>query len=114
MEGIHVVADPVVSYLDGRGTASQNGPAFGSTVEFTLTKSFNVGPQWKLTHFTGLAPNGLIGASNKNTNTLQMAFVPASDGAKSPLGFGNSATPAGVAAQSIIDAMRVQNLHLAP
>jgi len=52
-------------------------PSFGSTVQFTIVKSLNAGPNWVLKNFKG--PNGsagLLGAGRTDTDTLVIAFAP--------------------------------------
>ena len=53
-------------------------PAFGTTIQFSLVRSANAGPNWVLSRFKGPAgANGLASYGRTNTDTLVMAFAPA-------------------------------------
>ncbi len=51
-------------------------PNFGATIQFIITKNFDAGPYWKITHFTGpsTSSKGLITGSRITTDNLIIAF----------------------------------------
>jgi hypothetical protein len=60
-------------------------PTFGSTVQFTLVKTFDTGPTWKLTGFTGPSGSkGLFNGGRTNTDTIVVAFAPPPKPPKQP------------------------------
>lgn len=60
-----------------RANPSPQPPSFGSTVQFTITKSINAGPNWILQHFKGPGGNtGVLGAGRIDTDTMIIAFAP--------------------------------------
>lgn len=58
--------------------SASNLPNFGSTVQFQITKGFDTGPYWKITHFTGPSGSskGLVSGSSVTTDNLIIAFSP--------------------------------------
>ena len=77
-------------------------PTFGSTVDFTLIYGAGGGPNWTLTHFSGVSPSsGLVSLLRTNKDTLQIAFAKVTKTAATSTG---TPAPAPAAAASAVGA----------
>jgi hypothetical protein len=90
-------------------------PNFGSTIDFTLVFGVGGGPNWTLTHFTGVNPAGLLSftRTNKDTLVLSMARVAptaAPSGTAAEVDKLRAIQAAGKAAQDNVTRMILQRL----
>ena len=61
------------AFITPDSTAAKTGESFGSNIEFTITQGVTgLGPQWKLTHFSGVG--GAASFTRVNTDNLTLTF----------------------------------------
>lgn len=104
IEGSVMPAKPKPS--DPKPTLQPTLPTFGTTVQFTVLKSFDTGPNWVLSGFTGPSGTnkGMLNYGRTNTDTLVIAFTP------SPSGSDQDKAAAAAKAQNFTTNVILQNL----
>jgi hypothetical protein len=128
--GLSVKEQNGVKFLDPAQPAGASNalkyPPFGSTVQFTLTKSLGVGPTWTLTHFKGPSGTtgssggtsvggapGLVSGARTDTHLLLITFGPPKKQGRAPFALTEEQLKrdAGETAQTILFDLRLQLLQ---